>query len=164
MSEETKQPVNYSDFMYSGDETITMTAQEFGVLKAALHKALQNGVKGDYPQVLRFFNLKSGKPVEKPTTKQIESGAVKQFADNEATFSQENMVITYDNNVYPEIFNANQTYMMIHQRMVDTGVAKTTAQVKKLYEERQAAGQMKVQEKVEKVATMNVVSDKESEE
>lgn len=153
---EEEEAVNYSDFTYTGEETITMNAKEFFTLRKGLEKALQNGVEGKYPQVLKYFNLKSGEPVDNPTEKDIQSGVVQQFADNEATFSQENLHVSYNTEVYPEIYNALQQAMIVHQDMVDKGVAKPLAEVQKFFEERNAQGQSKVQSEE---PTMNVVKD-----
>lgn len=148
MSKDEKKEVqkNYSDYSYIGDETISMPVQDFMVMRKGLEKALNNGIEVDYPQIVRWFNLEEGKPVENPSEKDIQDGKVRQFADNEATFSEANQSVRYNNNIYPEIYNALQTGMKVHTEMVDAGVAKPLSEVKKAYEERKAKGQMRVED------------------
>lgn len=141
-NQEQNQPKDYSAFGYIGDETITMSIQEFNAMRQGLEKALQNGVITDYPQVVKWFNQKG--QVDNPTEKQIREGQVRQFADNRMTFSEENLTVRYNSNIFPEIYNALETGMQVHTRMVDEGVAKPIEEVKKAYEERKAKGQMKV--------------------
>jgi hypothetical protein len=155
-----QEPKNYKEFSYMGDEVITMTVGEFVAIQKALDQAIANGVIAQHPQVIRWYDAKTNKPVEKPTQKQIEKKEVVLLADSEATKSQENMQVSYKANLFPEVFNGREILMGIHERMVDEGVAKPIEELRKAYEERQAKGQMQVQEEAPKEKpSMKVVKD-----
>lgn len=146
MSKESQnEPKNYADYGYVGDEKIVISVEEFINLQKAINQAMTNGVIVQRPQVLQWIDAKTEKPV-KFSLKAAQEGTIKQLPDTEATASDENVSVSYNNNIFPHIFEGNKMLMGIHYRHVEAGVAKPTAELKRVYEERQAKGQMKIQE------------------
>ena len=146
MSKEKQASKNYADYSYIGEETITMTVPEFIAIQKALDQAISNGVIAQHPQVIRWYDVATQKPVENPTEKQITGQKVRQLADAEATKSEYNLRVSYNANLFPVVFNGREVTMAVHERMVEDGVAKPIDVVKQAYEERKAKGQMQVQE------------------
>lgn len=153
-SKESKEPKNYQDYGYAGDEEIVISVAEFIALQSALNKAMQNGVILQRPQITKWVEKSTGKDV-KFSMKAAQDGKIVAQSDIEATKSDENLQVSYDNNIFPEIFEAQATIMGIHYRQVENEVAKPTAELKRLYEERQVKGQMKVED--EEVVDAQVV-------
>ena len=147
MSKENQEKAkDYTDYGYAGDETITITVAELVALQKGANIAVQNGIVAQHPQVIRWYNINTSMPVEKPTNKQIESGEVKQMADPSATSSSNNLQVSFNANIFPEVFESRAVAMGIHQRMVDEGVAKTREELSEMEKQRMNKGQMKVQD------------------
>jgi hypothetical protein len=167
MSKENEnQPKNYTDYGYAGDEAITITVAELVALQKGANIAVQNGIIAQHPQVIKWYSTKTSMPVDKPTKKQIESGEVKQMADPSATASGENLQVSFNANIFPEVFESRAVAMGIHQRMVDEGVAKTRDELTEMEKERMNKGQMKVQDDEATAAPrpyMKVVKDSDEE-
>jgi len=160
--ENQEQTKSYADYGYAGDEEITITVAELVALQKGSNIAVQNGIIAQHPQIIRWYSKETSMPVEKPTKKQIESKEVQQMADPAATGSSENLEVSFNANIFPEVFDARTIAMGIHQRMVDEGVAKTEEEINELQKERKNKGQMKVQEdKEEGHPNMKVVKDSE---
>lgn len=151
-----KEQKNYGEYGYVGDEQIVISVQEFQVLKLAIDQAINNGVEVKRPQVLKWVN-KEGKEVKFSLDK-ARKGEITQSVDVEATKSDENVQVLYDNALFPHIFSANEVIMGVHFRNVEEGVAKTKEEQEAYVAERKAKGQMKVEDdeaEVSEVETPN---------
>lgn len=135
---------NLNDYAFAGDEKLTITADEFIALRQGINQGMNNGVVEQFPLVTKWYDAKTHKEVAKPTKKQIEEGKVKQFADPDATASEDNLHIAYNSNIFPHLYTSNRVLMSIFQRHVDEGVIPTIEEVKRRREERMNDGQMKV--------------------
>lgn len=142
---------NYNDYGYVGDEKIEISVQEFIALRKALEKAMDNGTKVELPQVFNYFDVTKGTRIKKPTKKKLENENVKEFFDSEATFSEDNAKVSYDANLYPEVYNGFSLLMIIHNRNVEEGIAKHKDELKEHFEKQQQAKEDEPQ--------MNVVKD-----
>ena len=157
--EDKQEPKNYGDYGYVGDEEIVISVEEFIELQKAINQAMTNGVVVQRPQIVQWVNAKTGKEV-KFSMKAAQDGTIKQLPDTEATASEENISVSYDNNIFPHVYNGNKLLMGIHYRHVEAGVAKPTAELKRVYEERQAKGQMKIQDEEGNADVAETVTDR----
>ena len=122
---------NPYQFTYSGDETITMNGAQFKALLDATRQALNHSVTESYPYKFRYID-KDGKQVNKPTSRQIDSGEARKILDVEKTLNSEPH-LSYSPAGRDLLF-AVTLLEDVHISMVDSGVAKSYEDLQKLYE------------------------------
>ena len=137
---------NVSDptkFGYRADAKVTLTGQEFIVLQHLAQKAIGNGVRESFVQVYEWVDVATGEEVAKPTQAQIQEQKVARVPSKAKTL--QNKQVSYDANVYPEIFDGNEVIFKVHMRNIESGVATPVETLQKEYQERQAAEAQKGQ-------------------
>ncbi len=116
-----KQP----QYKYNGDEKITITAKDLMILKLAIDYGIQATSRFDYPEVMIYVDTTTGAKVNKPKKEDLLSGKYVYTVDPEATFSANNMKISYDGDkLKSEMLIGQKILNEIHQLNIETGVAK----------------------------------------
>lgn len=132
MKQESKNPFEYG---YLGNEEIKISANEFNLLRKAIDCGIEATQKIDYPEVLVYRDIETGKTVTSPKQEDIASGKVRLSTDKEATFNPDNAKIVYDGQkLKPEMLYATEMMLDIHIRNVESGVAKSKEELKKANE------------------------------
>lgn len=131
MQEEVKNPLNYG---YLGDEKIEITAKEFIAMKTAVEQGINSTLESYLPEVVKYVNIESSKIVENPSQEDLQSGKVTLVTDRDATFSPSNVKYQYSTKLTPDMIMGQQLIMEIHERNVETGVAKSVEELKKASE------------------------------
>jgi hypothetical protein len=129
MQEEVKNPLEYG---YLGDERVEMTAKEFMQLKNAVEQGINATLESFLPEVLRYVNRETSEVVFEPTQEDIAIGKVVTVTDREATFNPANVKYHYNTKLSPDMIKGQQLIMEIHERNVETGVAKSIAELEAL--------------------------------
>lgn len=130
-------PQDPTKFGYRADAKVTLTGQEFIVLQHLAQKAIGNGVRESFVQVYEWVDVATGQEVAKPTQAQIQEGKVARVPSKVKTL--QNKQVSYDSNVYPEIFDGNEVIFKVHMRNIEAGVATPVDVLQKEYQERQDA-------------------------
>lgn len=123
-----------SNQWYSGMEQITISAQEYVLLKTAVEQGLQALSSTSFPEVKAFVNVDTGEYVDKPTQKKIKDGKFVQTVSPEKTFSAENRIISYDGKVTQEMLAARELIMIIHQRNIEQGLTTDVEELQRQFE------------------------------
>lgn len=123
-----------SNQWYSGIEQITISAQEYVLLKTAVEQGLQALSSTSFPEVKTFVNIDTGEYVDKPTQKQIKDGKVVETVSPEKTFSLANRVVSYDGKVTQEMLAARELIVIIHQRNIEQGVTTDVEELQRQFE------------------------------
>jgi len=129
MQEEVKNPLEYG---YLGDERVEMTAKEFMQLKNAVEQGINATLESFLPEVLRYVNRETSEIVLDPSQEDIAAGRVVTVTDREATFNPANVKYHYNTKLSPDMIKGQQLIMEIHERNVETGVAKSIAELEAL--------------------------------
>ena len=119
---------------YNGSEQITISAQEYVLLKTAVEQGLQALAMVSFPEVKAYVNVETGEYIEKPTKKQITEGTAVQTVSPEKTFSTENRVIAYDGKVTQEMLAARELVIIIHQRNIEQGLTTSVEELQRQFE------------------------------
>lgn len=126
---------NVYDYGYNGNEEITITAQEFTLLKLAVEQGITATQRIDYPEVTAYVSKTTGKNVKNPSKEDILASKVTLTTDKEATFTSENAKVTYDGaKLRPEMLYAQELVLDIHLRNIEAGIAKSAEELKKANE------------------------------
>lgn len=133
---ETKKTLQNS--WYRGNENITITAQEYILLKVAVEQGLQALVTVSFPEVKTFVNTDTGEYITKPSKKQLADGTAVETVSPEKTFSAENRVIAYDGKVTQEMLAARELVIVIHQRNIEEGLTTDVETLNREFEESKA--------------------------
>ena len=131
MQEEVKNPLNYG---YLGDEKIEITAKEFIAMKTAVEQGINSTLESYLPEVVKYVNIETSKIVDNPSQEDLQSGKVTLVTDRDATFSPANVKYQYSTKLTPDMIMGQQLIMEIHERNVETGVAKSVEELKKASE------------------------------
>jgi hypothetical protein len=131
MNEEVKNPLNYG---YLGDERIEITAKEFMAMKTAIEQGINSTLDSYLPEVTKYVDIESSKIVDNPSQEDLESGKVTLVTDRDATFNPRNVKYHYSTKLTPDMIMGQQLIMEIHERNVETGVAKSVEELKKASE------------------------------
>lgn len=131
MQEEVKNPLNYG---YLGDEKIEITAKEFIAMKTAVEQGINSTLESYLPEVIKYVNIETSKIVENPSQEDLQSGKVTLVTDRDATFSPANVRYQYSTKLTPDMIMGQQLIMEIHERNVETGVAKSVEELQKASE------------------------------
>jgi hypothetical protein len=126
MKEEVKNPLEYG---YLGDERVELTAKEFMQLKNAVEQGINATLESFLPEVLRYVNRETSEIVLEPSQEDLTSGKVVTVTDREATFNPSNVRYHYNTKLSPDMIKGQQLIMEIHERNVETGVAKSIAEL-----------------------------------
>lgn len=133
---ETKKTLQNS--WYRGNENITITAEEYILLKVAVEQGLQALVTVSFPEVKTFVNTDTGEYITKPSKKQLADGTAVETVSPEKTFSAENRVIAYDGKVTQEMLAARELVIIIHQRNIEEGLTTDVETLNREFEESKA--------------------------
>lgn len=110
-----------TQYTYNGDEQITITAQEFAIIKRAVEDGLAATVKVEYPEVFTKVNSKG----EEASEEDITNGNFSLIVNPHATFSEANRKISYDGNkITASMLQADEILVQIHGRNIESGIAK----------------------------------------
>jgi hypothetical protein len=131
MNEEVRNPLNYG---YLGDERIEITAKEFMAMKTAIEQGINSTLDSYLPEVTKYVDIESSKIVDNPSQEDLESGKVTLVTDRDATFNPRNVKYHYSTKLTPDMIMGQQLIMEIHERNVETGVAKSVEELKKASE------------------------------
>lgn len=131
MQEEVKNPLNYG---YLGDEKIEITAKEFIAMKTAVEQGINSTLESYLPEVVKYVNIETSKIVDNPLQEDLQSGKVTLVTDRDATFSPTNVKYQYSTKLTPDMIMGQQLIMEIHERNVETGVAKSIEELQKASE------------------------------
>ena len=131
MQEEVKNPLNYG---YLGDEKIEITAKEFIAMKTAVEQGINSTLESYLPEVVKYVNIETSKIVDNPSQEDLQSGKVTLVTDRDATFSPSNVKYQYSTKLTPDMIMGQQLIMEIHERNVETGVAKSIEELQKASE------------------------------
>lgn len=131
MQEEVKNPLNYG---YLGDEKIEITAKEFIAMKTAVEQGINSTLESYLPEVVKYVNIETSKIVDNPSQEDLQSGKVTLVTDRDATFSPANVKYQYSTKLTPDMIMGQQLIMEIHERNVETGVAKSIEELQKASE------------------------------
>lgn len=130
MTTEQKNPMDYG---YLGTEEVTITSAEFMLLKRAVEHGINATLETYLPEVTKYVNTKTSELLEGfPTEEQITSGEVVLVTDREATFSPSNVRYQYNSKITPDMVQSQELIMKIHERNVETGVAKSVEELEAL--------------------------------
>lgn len=127
-------PKNPQEYSYRGDELIEIPASLFLLLYRANETALQKGVKRKYPTAFEWISVATQLPVQNPKEIDIKEGRVTQVMSIGNTFSQENMVESFDEWLFPNIIQAKEALISVHNKAVQDGIA---VKISELQEEAQ---------------------------
>lgn len=108
-----------TEFKYKQGATVTMTTEEFQVIREALSHGIEATVIRTYPEKVVYVNVETGKQVKSPTTKQLESGKVVKQLNVDATF--QNPVISYNEKITPALVNANAIVAQMVNKHIQEG-------------------------------------------
>jgi hypothetical protein len=131
MNEEVKNPLNYG---YLGDEKIEITAKEFIAMKTAVEQGINSTLESYLPEVTKYVNIETSKIVENPSQEDLQSGKVTMVTDRDATFNPANVKYQYSTKLTPDMIMGQQLIMEIHERNVETGIAKSIEELQKASE------------------------------
>ena len=131
MQEEVKNPLNYG---YLGDEKIEITEKEFIAMKTAVEQGINSTLESYLPEVVKYVNIETSKIVDNPSQEDLQSGKVTLVTDRDATFSPANVKYQYSTKLTPDMIMGQQLIMEIHERNVETGVAKSIEELQKASE------------------------------
>jgi hypothetical protein len=131
MQQEVKNPLNYG---YLGDEKIEITSKEFMAMKVAIEQGINATLESYLPEVTKYVDVESSKIVENPSEEDVKSGKVTLVTDRDATFSPANVKFQYSTKLTPDMVMGQQLIMEIHERNVNSGVAKSIEELKKANE------------------------------
>ena len=123
-----------SNQWYIGSENITISAQEYVLLKTAVEQGLQALAMVSFPEVKAYVSVDTGEYVEKPTKKDLSDNKVVQTVSPEKTFSAENRIISYDGKVTQEMLAARELIMIIHQRNIEQGLTTDVEELQRQFE------------------------------
>lgn len=140
----SKEKKTLADQWYKGDEEIKISAQEYVLLKTAVEQGIQSLVSVSYPEVKDYVNAETGAFIEKPTTKQLESGVAILTVNPEKTFSMENRQISYNGKITREMLAAGELLMIIHQRNIEQGITSNVKDLEREFAEAQEASKLSV--------------------
>jgi hypothetical protein len=131
MQEEVKNPLNYG---YLGDEKIEITAKEFIAMKTAVEQGINSTLESYLPEVTKYVNIETSKIVDNPSQEDLQSGKVTMVTDRDATFNPANVKYQYSTKLTPDMIMGQQLIMEIHERNVETGIAKSIEELQKASE------------------------------
>lgn len=129
MQAEEKNPLEYG---YLGEERVEITAKEFMQLKNAVEQGINATLESYLPEVLRYVNRETSEIVLEPSQEDVASGKVVTVTDREATFNPVNVKYHYNTKLSPDMIKGQQLIMEIHERNVETGVAKSIKELEVL--------------------------------
>lgn len=129
MQAEAKNPLEYG---YLGEERVEITAKEFMQLKNAVEQGINATLESYLPEVLRYVNRETSEIVLEPSQEDVASGKVVTVTDREATFNPTNVKYHYNTKLSPDMIKGQQLIMEIHERNVETGVAKSIKELEVL--------------------------------
>ena len=129
MQAEAKNPLEYG---YLGEERVEITAKEFMQLKNAVEQGINATLESYLPEVLRYVNRETSEIVLEPSQEDVASGKVVTVTDREATFNPANVKYQYNTKLSPDMIKGQQLIMEIHERNVETGVAKSIKELEVL--------------------------------
>lgn len=129
MQAEEKNPLEYG---YLGEERVEITAKEFMQLKNAVEQGINATLESYLPEVLRYVNRETSEIVLEPSQEDVASGKVVTVTDREATFNPANVKYQYNTKLSPDMIKGQQLIMEIHERNVETGVAKSIKELEVL--------------------------------
>jgi hypothetical protein len=86
------------------------------------------------PEVTKYVDVESSKIVENPSEEDVKLGKVTLVTDRDATFSPANVKFQYSTKLTPDMVMGQQLIMEIHERNVNSGVAKSIEELKKANE------------------------------
>jgi hypothetical protein len=131
MQQEVKNPLNYG---YLGDEKIEITSKEFMAMKSAVEQGINATLESYLPEVTKYVNIETSSIVENPSQEDLQSGKVTMVTDRDATFNPANVRYQYSTKLTPDMIMGQQLIMEIHERNVETGVAKSIEELQKASE------------------------------
>jgi hypothetical protein len=131
MQQEVKNPLNYG---YLGDEKIEITSKEFMAMKSAVEQGINATLESYLPEVTKYVNIETSKIVDNPSQEDLQSGKVTMVTDRDATFNPANVRYQYSTKLTPDMIMGQQLIMEIHERNVETGVAKSIEELQKASE------------------------------
>ena len=121
-------------FGYQGDEQITITAKEFIKLKSAVEQGIRSTIVNYLPEVTNWIEVATSNQVESPTLEQIQNGEVVMVTNRESTFSPSNVKTFFSDKLSMDMVEGQELMAAIHQRNIETGVAKSFQTLKELSE------------------------------
>jgi hypothetical protein len=121
-------------FGYQGDEQITITAKEFIKLKSAVEQGIRSTIVNYLPEVTNWIEVATSNQVESPTLEQIQNGEVVMVTNRESTFSPNNVKTFFSDKLSMDMVEGQELMAAIHQRNIETGVAKSFQTLKELSE------------------------------
>lgn len=127
---EQELPKNPQEYSYRGDEMISIPASLFLALYKANDTAIRKGTKVEFPTAFDWVSATTGMPVRNPKEADIKAGKITQVMSIEKTFSQENLVETFEPWLYPDIIRAKEQMIAIHNKAVEDGIATKITDLK----------------------------------
>jgi len=121
-------------FGYQGDEQITISAKEFIKLKAAVEQGIRSTIVNYLPEVVNWVEVSTSNQVENPTKDQIQKGEVAMVTNRESTFSPNNVKTFFSDKLSMDMVEGQELMASIHQRNIESGVAKSFQTLKELSE------------------------------
>jgi len=125
MSQEQKNP---SEYNYTGDELITITAREFASLNGVVDYALDQETNKFYPEKYNFINKETNERVNKVTEKNKHL-AIK-VVDLERTLDGDPIISRTRRG--QDILRVKLILEKIHMQNVDSGIAKHYTELQEL--------------------------------
>jgi hypothetical protein len=129
---------------YRGDETVTISSQEYILMKVAIEQSLSLLSNVSYPEVKGYVNVNDGTIVDKPTDKQVKNREVVYTVIPERTFSPQNRLVSYDGKVTEEILGARELIMIIHQRNIESGITSNVEDLNAEYEANKVESKLEI--------------------
>lgn len=121
-------------FGYQGDEQITISAKEFIKIKAAVEQGIRSTIVNYLPEVINWIEVSTSNQVENPTQDQIHKGEVVMVTNRESTFSPNNVKTFFSDKLSMDMVEGQELMASIHQRNIESGVAKSFQTLKELSE------------------------------
>lgn len=148
-TEEVEQelPKNPQEYSYKGDELIQIPASLFLTLYRANDVAISKGTKREFPTATEWVSTTTGMSVLNPKEADIKNGLVRQIMSIQRTFSQENLAETFEPWLYPDIIQAKEMMINLHNENVENGIA---IKISELQAQAKAEGEKAAKEAKEK--------------
>ena len=120
---EQELPKNPQEYSYKGDEILEIPAKLFLLLYRANEKAIQEGVRREFPTATEWVSAATGLPVPNPKEVDIKAGLTTQVMSINKTFSQGNIQETFSEWLFPDVIQAKEELINIHNKAVESGIA-----------------------------------------
>jgi hypothetical protein len=121
-------------FGYQGDEQITITAKEFIKLRSAVEQGISATIINYLPEVVNWVEVSTASKIDNPTQEQIQNREVVMVTDRESTFNPGNVKTFFSDKLSMDMVEGQELIAEIHQRNIESGVAKSFQDLKELSE------------------------------